>query len=63
MSAEVLRDLARAKVAFQLRALETIIGHRDSGRHSKRENERSSVEAEGCQSGPKGIAPPLSGSI
>lgn len=31
---------------------------RDSGRHAERENERSSVEAEGCQSGPKGIAQP-----
>ncbi len=28
----------------------------DSDRHAKRENSRSEVEAEGCQSGPKGIA-------
>ena len=47
MSADVLRDLARAKVAFQLRAIEAVIrGPASVGRNPKGEDNVDWLRAE-----------------
>jgi hypothetical protein len=65
MSADVLRDLARAKVAFQLRAVSLVLGLRDSDRLPEGEDPaKTGAECEASQSGrsdSEGIAQPNPG--
>jgi hypothetical protein len=59
MSAELLRDLARAKVAFQLRAIEAVIrGHAIADTHAKRGDAQQAPSLMSGGGAGTAIAPP-----